>query len=113
MVNVSVPIEKRDYEIFQRFVGKGNVSRVLREYMESYSKSKDKDEIILRKKLDVAFSQKEKIDAEFFELRAQLDAIESKRQLEEIKRAEKEESERKVMQDVAVNTMKKDLHRMI
>ena len=113
MVNVTVPIEKREYEVFKKFVGIGNVSKTLREYMESYSKSKDKDEIIIRKKLDIAFREKEKIDSEFFELKAQLDAIESKRRLEELKLEEQEQEQNRIVTRVGMETMKKELHRIV
>lgn len=89
MVLATFQIERADFEIFKSKVGPGNVSKVLRNYVSSYTdEEKDINEAILKKKFLMAKERKQREDLIYNQLKTQLDKIENDRNIQEIKQME-------------------------
>ncbi len=110
---VSFQCERSDFELFKIKVGKGNVSGVLRNYMLNYVGVGNEKEHIIRKKFSILDQEKTKRDAEWGKLKAKLQSLKQKKEIEDLKRMEEKAKEDKIKKDMIHNTMKENLHRVV
>ena len=113
MVQMILHIERPEYELFKLKVGKGNMSSVIRNYIMNYVGGENEKEAIIKKKFTMLDEEKQKMDSEWGKLKAKLDSIKQKKDLEDLKRMEEKKAEDKKMSDIIHETMKANLHRVV
>lgn len=84
MVDVHFSIEDADYKLFKQLIGNGKVAETLRNYVKSFSSSNTTDEIILSKKFEIACEQKQKVDAEYEQLKSAIEILKVKKKKKEL-----------------------------
>jgi hypothetical protein len=112
---INFMVDERKYEIFKGVIGSRKVSETLREFIYSFSNNEkdDYDELILKKRLQLLYLEKQKIDKEYFEIKNKIDIKDKIRQEEYIKMLQEDKEEFRVRQKVETETMKQNLHNVI
>lgn len=113
MTQMIIHLDRVEFELFKLKVGYGNMSSVIRNYIKNYIGGDKEKEVVLRKKFLMLDEEKKIKDAEWGKLKAKLDSIKQKKDIEDLKRLEEQQKEDKKMKDIVHNTMKENLHRVI
>lgn len=113
MAQLHLVLSDTEKQLFSEKVGYGNMSKVLLNFIKTYSDDKDLNETVLRRKLRFLAEEKEKLDNQYNNIKAKVEAIDFKLKVEEIERLEKEQAEIQKWSDIEHDTIKANLHRVV
>jgi hypothetical protein len=115
MAEILVRLTESERLAFQTKVGKGNMTKSIRNYIKNMVSSLDgyDQENIKRKEFFEVKAEKERIDDKFAVIQSEIQAIEQKKKEQEQAELEAYEKEKKKMADVKHDTMKANLARMV
>ena len=106
MSELLIRIDDADYEMFKQMVGKGKVNVTIKNYIKAYAQNNDVNESVLVKKLEILGKEKDKVDAEYFQVKASLDYIRAKRSASELVQLETERAQDNINRDAAHQMLK-------
>lgn len=112
-MNICFQVEKTQYDAFISAVGKGNMSTMLRNYIESYSEDSDVSERKLRKELEFLMPKHLKIKQKVDKIEQKLAIFDQKRKQKELEMLKKQKKEFEKLKKIEMETAKKDSTRVI
>ena len=114
MSDIILRLSETEHMQFLKKVGKGNMAPSLRQYVRAMiEKNDDITDSIKQRRFQELDKQKKKLDAEYAEAKAEVEAINNANEAERIKSEEAFEAERKKMADIKHDTLKANLSRMV
>ena len=115
MAEILVRLTESERLAFQTKVGKGNMTKSIRNYIKTMISSLDGDvqENIKRKEFFEVKAEKERIDDKFAVIQSEIQAIEQKKKEKELAELEAFEKEKQKMSDIKHDTLKANLYRMV
>ena len=114
MATILINVTESERIALKAKVGSGNVGSAIRQYIRSVVQTDDNvSEQLKRNKFEEIRQKKVKVDAEFEQLKSELQAIEQKKKETEQAELEAYEKEKQKMADVKHDTMKANLARMV
>lgn len=112
MTAVQFNVPNSDYEYFKNHVGYGNVSRIIREFIQSYNpagQEKDGEKKLIQREMALL----QKYYDSYCELKARLEAIKEAERQEELREIEKEKAQKKLFIEAGEKGVKEILHRVL
>jgi len=111
MAQIHVEISDYEKQLFEAVAGKGNMSRIIKQYIKSYIGSGEtvRKKTVLLKEKDIINREKRKIDARFEKLQSAIEAIEAQENEAELNRLEKLKKEQDKMNKAEYETLKATL----
>lgn len=113
MVIRTFEIEKRDWDTFKLTVGDNNASATIRNFITSYGEKNNISEKKIYKEFEIIDEEFKKIKNKWTFLKTKIESIEEKKRIEELERINKEEKEKKKMQDIEYSTAKNNLSELV
>ena len=112
-MQISFNIEKEDYKAFVSEVGYGNASKVLRNFIKSYSATETLNERTLRKKLEILEPKFNEMKSEYTKLKESLEKITDKKKQKELGAILELEKQKQKANKIEGETLKTFLYRAL